>query len=432
MWKRRGQGRRRRGRANGPLSSTWWDYVSASIVLPRVVVVVVGVVVVVVVVVVVIVVLRLCGEIAVTVAGRVVGISVDVLRISIGCAGGTAGRRRRCPSLEGPPGIPVHQHPPDEEIQDALGQDDPHDVVDLAVVDRNPTVAALPDHPQDAGHRHGLGHGHHLHPRLHDLPDFLILQIQHPLDHLLLGVIDGARIPGARDDEPQLRVGHARRLLGLDPEEFERGLGEGAEREAEGADDAGQDVDGGDHQPGHSLGVDDPDVLGEELDEEERDGRQEDGAPLLGEGPEDVIGEVREERGGVDGAGRGRDEDGGEDAGDVLVEGLEGAPAAGLAGGSGGRALLLLLFGEFADLPGVERGDGDFGRVEEGEGGEDGEPEGQFGGQFVGAQGDERGVGVAFDGGAAAGVGGQGQDAGEEEGQEGGQQDGQAPGWESW
>mmetsp|Transcript_13981 Transcript_13981/g.28768 ORF Transcript_13981/g.28768 Transcript_13981/m.28768 type:complete len:270 (-) Transcript_13981:307-1116(-) len=51
MWKRRGQGRRRRGRANGPLSSTWWDYVSASIVLPRVVVVVVGVVVVVVVVV---------------------------------------------------------------------------------------------------------------------------------------------------------------------------------------------------------------------------------------------------------------------------------------------------------------------------------------------------------------------------------------------
>lgn len=74
-----------------------------------------------------------------------------------------------------------------------------------------------------------------------------------------------------------------------------------------------------------------------------------------------MIGEVREEGGGVDGAGGGGHQDGGEDTRDVLVEGLEGAPPAGL---SVGGALLLLLFGKLADFPGVECGDCDFCSVE--------------------------------------------------------------------
>jgi len=67
-----------------------------------------------------------------------------------------------------------------------------------------------------------------------------------------------------------------------------------------------------------------------------------------------VIGEVREEGGGVDGAGGGGHQDGGEDPRDVLVDGLEVAPPAGL---SVSGAVFLHLFGKLADFPEVECGD---------------------------------------------------------------------------
>ncbi len=54
------------------------------------------------------------------------------------------------------------------------------------------------------------------------------------------------------------------------------------------------------------------------------------------------------------------DKDGSEHLGDILVQNFEDAPALGL---------FFFFFCKFADFPGVERGNGDFCRVEQGEDG---------------------------------------------------------------
>ena len=289
----------------------------------------------------------------------------------------------------GPTVLPIHEHALDEEVEHALREDDTHDVVDLPRIHRYATVSALPHDAQDARDRHRPGHRHDLDPRFHDLADLPILQVQHPLDHLLLGVIDGAGIPRSRDDETQFGVAHPRLLLRLDPEQAQGRLREVAQRVPERSDGVREDVYGRHHEARDPLGVDDADVLGEELDEEERYRREEYRAVLLRPGrAEDVVGEVGEERRGVYGARRGRDEYRGEDARDVVVQSLERpllpppAVPPSLPSLHGRLSVvpleLLLLLGEFAHLPRIQGRDGDFGRVQQREEGEYPEPYRQF------------------------------------------------------
>mmetsp|Transcript_2304 Transcript_2304/g.4552 ORF Transcript_2304/g.4552 Transcript_2304/m.4552 type:complete len:336 (+) Transcript_2304:237-1244(+) len=301
----------------------------------------------------------------------------------------------RSGSLTGrPPVIPIHQDALHEKIQNALRQNDPHDIIDLAVVHGNPTVSALPHHPEHARHAHALGHRHDLHPRFHDLANLLILQVQHPLDHLLLAVIDGAGIARSGDDETEFGIGHSARFLRFDAEQSYGRFGEVTQRESQRSDDVRQHVDGGYHQSRHLLGVDHAYVLGKQLHEEQRHGGEKYGGPAFGVRSEDVIGQVSEESRSVDRTRRGGNQYRGQHPRDILVQRLEGAPLP-LLPRDFRTARLLLLLGEFAHLPRVERRDGDFGGVQQGEDDEDSQPYGEFGGEFLCGEWYYRYVGVA-------------------------------------
>mmetsp|Transcript_8227 Transcript_8227/g.24665 ORF Transcript_8227/g.24665 Transcript_8227/m.24665 type:complete len:347 (-) Transcript_8227:131-1171(-) len=182
-------------------------------------------------------------------------------------------------------------------------------------------------------------------------------------------MIDGAAVPCSRDDQAQFGIGHSGLALILEPEQAEGLLGDETEGDAQRRDDGRDEIDGGDHEPSDALGVRHADRFGEQFDEEERNGREGNGAVGFPLGAEERRGEVGEYRGGVDGARGGRDEYGRQYARDILVQHRKGALLA------APRVLLFFLLGEFANLPRIQGRHRDLGGVKEGQSREENEPQ---------------------------------------------------------
>ena len=95
-----------------------------------------------------------------------------------------------------------------QERQQVLGVEDPDDLVDRVLVDRDPAVALLDDDVDRLLHRRVDGEGDHRDPRHHHLVDALVAELDDRVDHLLLLGLEDALLAAALDEDLQLFGAH--------------------------------------------------------------------------------------------------------------------------------------------------------------------------------------------------------------------------------
>jgi hypothetical protein len=116
--------------------------------------------------------------------------------------------------------VDVLDAPVVERREEVAHVEDADDVVERVAVDGIPGIGGV-DHSCERLLRRQLDReGHHLGPRDHDLVDLRVREVEHLVDHLLLALLDHARLLCGGDDvaDVLLRVGDDARRRGLDAE----------------------------------------------------------------------------------------------------------------------------------------------------------------------------------------------------------------------
>mmetsp|Transcript_13615 Transcript_13615/g.44333 ORF Transcript_13615/g.44333 Transcript_13615/m.44333 type:complete len:554 (+) Transcript_13615:186-1847(+) len=261
---------------------------------------------------------------------------------------------------------------PVDVVDQLAGEGHADHLVDGAVVDGDARVLVRLRDCEQASQRVANLDANHLHPRLHDLLDGRLVEVEHAFDHVLLVQLDRARLLRVEQHHPQLRLGDRLAVLrGGHAEQGEHQPRAARHDAAERVEQEGEPVDERQRRARDRLRVRHRERLWDQLPKEEGHQREQGrGVPDARLAPH-LHRDVGGEGGAVDGADRDADEHRRQHARDVPLQLLK-DPAARPA-----RALLLLrlVARELLDLPRPEGGDGGLGARKHGRKAEEQHPQ---------------------------------------------------------
>src|SRR5712671_4612344 len=183
-----------------------------------------------------------------------------------------------------------------QERQEILGVEDPEDLVDRLVVDRDTAVAVLHDRLDRLVERRRRLDGRHRDPRHHHLVDATAAELDDRVDHLLFLGLEDALLPPPLDDEAKLLGGDLRLVRDIRPEHLRdrtRDAGQQGDQRREGPR---EELDRQRQRDRDTLGVGEGEGLRDELGEDDREQREQDRDDDEGDALGAAAGDRRDEK----------------------------------------------------------------------------------------------------------------------------------------